>query len=152
LANFLACWRLIYAIISSSPNNSSSSTPEGAGDGDDKDWRLEDADVVLNKLDDELPTCALEGVDDSLGLSSFRDFDGDKTESRLVRGAGSVCTGGSIAMDPVEDLRRPVNDMESRVDLRGSAVLDNELGTVRGTREVDCGDARTDVRCVDGVT
>lgn len=107
----------------------------------------------MNRVDeDKLPTCDLdEGVDDSLGLSSFSDFDGDNTESRLVRGAGSVWTGGSIAMEPVEDLRRPVNDIESRVDLRGSAVLDKELGTVRGTREVDCGDARTDVLCVDGV-
>lgn len=105
----------------------------------------------MNKPDDdELPACDL-GVDDSLGLSNFSDFDGDKTERRLVRGAGSVWTGGSIAIDPVEDLRRPVNVIESRADLRGSAVLDNELATVRGTREVDCGEERTDVRFVDGV-
>lgn len=105
-----------------------------------------------NTGEEELPACDLEGVEeDNLGARSFNDLDGDNTESRLERGAGSGWRGGNIAMDPVEDLRRPVNDMESRVGLRGSVVLDNELGTVRGTREVDWGEARTDVRWVDGV-
>ena len=107
--------------------------------------------VLNNTGEDELPACDLGVEDVNFGASSFSDLDGDNTESRLMREAGSGWTGGSIAMDPVEDLRRPVNDIESRVDLRGSAVLDNELATVRGTREVDWGEARTDVRCVDGV-
>jgi hypothetical protein len=129
----------MYAIISSSPSNSSSSTPDGTGEGEDSDWRLDDADAVLNRPgDDELPPCDLDGVDDdSFGLSSLSDFEGDSTESRLLRDEGSGCAGGGIAIDPVDDLRKPVNPIESRVDLRGSAVLDTELGTVRGTRDAD---------------
>lgn len=81
-----------------------------------------------------------------MGLSSLSDLDGDKTESRLLLDKGSGGASGAIAMEPVDDLRRPVNDMESRVDLRGSAVLDTELDTLRGTRDADWGDARMDMR------
>lgn len=83
LCSFFACCRLMYCIISSSPNNSSSSTELGAGDGVDNDCLLPDGDPIV---------CWMLGVDvefddravgsETFGERSLRPFDGDKAENR----------------------------------------------------------------------
>ncbi len=80
--SFFACCRLIYCIISSSPNISSSSTELGAGEGVDSDC-LDGVPIVCWMLgvDDELFDERAVGKD-TLGLSSFRPFEGDKAENR----------------------------------------------------------------------
>ena len=94
---------------------------------------------------------------ETFGLRSLRPLDGDRAENRCddvwvdvwVEGASLGATELSEATEPVEDLRRPPKDMESRLPLRG--ILDDEVELLtRGTRDVelDEGDARTDCRCV----
>ena len=92
-----------------------------------------------------------ECVRETFGLRSLRPFDGERAENLCdvvwVEGASLGATELSEATEPVEDLRRPPKDMESRVPFRG--ILDEavELMTWRGTLalELDEGEAR---RCV----
>lgn len=51
------------------------------------------------------------------------------------------------ATEPVEDLRSPLNDIESRLLLRGKILPDVPPDTWRGTRDVEIveGDALTEV-------
>jgi len=95
-------------------------------------------------------------VRETFGLRSLSPLDGERAENRCddvwvdawVEGASLGATELSEATEPVEDLRRPPKDMESR-PLRG--ILDDEVELLtRGTRDVelDEGDARTDCRCV----
>jgi hypothetical protein len=82
----------------------------------------------------------------------LRPLDGDRAENRCtdvwVEGASLGATELSEATEPVEDLRRPPKDMESRLPLRGILDEDVEPITWRGTRDVelDEGDARVDCR------
>lgn len=84
----------------------------------------------------------------------MRPLDGERAENRCedawVEGASLGATELSEATEPVEDLRRPPKDIESRFPLRG--ILDEvvELTNWRGTRDVvlDDGDARVDCRWV----
>lgn len=85
-------------------------------------------------------------MSETFGLRSLRPLDGESAENRCddvwVEGASLGATELSEATEPVEDLRRPPKDMESRLPLRG--MLDEvELLTWRGTRDVelDEGDA-----------
>lgn len=92
--------------------------------------------------------------DESLGVSSFKDFEGESIESRLDRevvvviGAVTLSVEEGIAIELVDCFRRLPKDIESRVFLRGSPVLERELGTVRGTREIDWGELRAAERTV----
>jgi hypothetical protein len=103
---------------------------------------------VLDELEER------EWVRATFGLSNLRPFDGERAEKRyddVCVGAASLgATELSEATEPVDDLRRPPNDMDSRLPLRGILDDDVELMTWRATREVelDEGDARTDCRCV----
>lgn len=93
---------------------------------------------------------------ETFGLRSLRPLDGERAENRCddvwvdvwVEGASLGATELSEATEPVEDLRRPPKDMESRLPLRG--MLDEVELLTRGTRDValDEGDVRTDCRCV----
>ena len=84
----------------------------------------------------------------------MRPFDGDRAEKRCdtvwVEGASLGATELSEATEPVEDLRRPPKDIESRLPLRGMLDVEVELDTWRGTRDavLEEGDARMDCRCV----
>jgi len=84
----------------------------------------------------------------------LRPFDGERAEKRCdvvwVEGASLGATELSEATEPVEDLRRPPKDMDSRLPLRGMLDVEVELDTWRGTRDavLDEGDARMDCRCV----
>lgn len=95
-----------------------------------------------------------EWVRATFGLSNLRPFDGERAEKRcddVCVGAASLgATELSEATEPVDDLRRPPKDMDSRLPLRGILDDDVELMTWRATRDVelDEGDARTDCRCV----
>lgn len=86
-----------------------------------------------------------------LGLSNLSPRDGESAEKRWC-GVDSR-TGAAVAEDEptelVDDLRRPVNEIESRFDLRVRTLDDAEAAVAvdcRGTRDVDivAGDARTD--------
>ena len=91
---------------------------------------------------------------ETFGLRSLRPLDGERAENRwddaCVEGASLGATELSEATEPVEDLRRPPKDMDSRLPLRGILDDEVELMTWRGTRDVelDGGDARADCRCV----
>ena len=95
-----------------------------------------------------------EWVRATFGLSSLRPFDGERAEKRCddvwVGAASLGATELSEATEPVDDLRRPPKDMDSRLPLRGILDDDVELMSWRATRDVelDEGDARTDCRCV----
>jgi hypothetical protein len=84
----------------------------------------------------------------------LRPFDGDRAENRCddvrVAGASLGATELSEATEPVEDLRRPPKDMDSRLPLRGIWDEDVELATWRGTRDavLDEGEPRADCRWV----
>lgn len=60
-------------------------------------------------------------------------FDGERAEKRCdvvwVEGASLGATELSEATEPVEDLRRPPKDMESRLPLRGMLDVEVELVT-----------------------
>jgi hypothetical protein len=68
-------------------------------------------------------------VRETFGLRSLRPLDGERAENRwdvvCVEGASLGATELSEATEPVEDLRRPPKDMDSRLPLRG--ILDDEV-------------------------
>jgi len=76
-----------------------------------------------------------------LGARSFSPFEGESTENRWWDVDGSVFAAGveSEATEFVDDLRKPMNETESRLLLRGTEVP--TVGTApedcRGTREID---------------
>lgn len=72
--------------------------------------------------------CAEEAFEDLeegteiFGLSSLRPFDGESAENRWWVSGGA--TEETDATEPVEDFRRPVKDIESRLALRGRMLAD----------------------------
>lgn len=76
-----------------------------------------------------------------LGPSNLSPFDGESAENRWVEDVdGSALAAGveKEATDPVEGLRRPIKDMESRFDLRGRTPPLLVLPVAwRGSRDVD---------------
>lgn len=163
LAIFFACCFLMYCIISSSPRISSSSTRLDTGDGVDV--------VVCRLVEGEAIACAMLWLDDDepialrvvaseiLGLSSLRPLDGESAEKRWLCAGGGASFAWFVVMDatePVDDLRRPLNEIDSRFLRVLSPLTVEELDPEiwRGTRDVALvvaaadGDARTDCRCV----
>lgn len=148
----------MYCIISSSPTISSSSIKLDTGEGVEVvAWRLGDA-ITWVKL--WLADAELLAVDSAIfGLRSLRPFDGDRAENLWLcaAGAGSFWdAAAAVVMDatePVDDLRRPLKEMDSRFlrVVRPLIVDELEPDTCRGTRDVAVafvdGDARTDWRC-----
>ena len=158
LASFFACCFLMYCIISSSPRISSSSTRLDTGDGVDV--------VVCRLVEGEAIACAMlwlvEAIalrvvaSEILGLSSLRPFDGDSAEKRWLCAGGGASFEAWVmdATEPVDDLRRPLNEIDSRFFRVLSPLTVEELDPEiwRGTRDVALvaavdGDARTDCRC-----
>lgn len=145
----------MYCIISSSPIISSSSMELGTGDGADKDCRLEEAEgkwpVLCPVLIPGSPSRSRVAASDTFGLKSFRPFEGDSAENLCLCDSWLGAVEEKDATEPVEDLRRPEKESESRVDLRAAPLTVAEpcgADTCRGTRvEEDCeGEARTDSR------
>jgi hypothetical protein len=141
----------MYAIISSSPACSSSSTELGTGDGVDRDCRLDDADPATADAD-ELADVWCRALDREIfGVRSLSPFDGDRAAKRLWLWVSLGAAEDKEVTELVDALRRPVKDIDSRffrVDVATGAE------TWRGTRDEDEfveGDARTDIRWV-GVT
>jgi len=68
-------------------------------------------------------------VRETFGLRSLRPFDGERAENRCdddwVWGASLGATELSEATEPVDDLRRPPKDIESRLPFRG--ILEDEV-------------------------
>lgn len=122
LASFFACCFLMYCIISSSPRSSSSSTRLDTGegvdaapcllvDGDDMAW-------VMLWLVETVEFRAVES--EILGLRSFRPLEGDNAENRWLCACGAGASFWAVAAveidatEPVEDLRKPLNEIDSR--------------------------------------
>jgi len=76
-----------------------------------------------------------------LGARSFNPFEGESTENRWCDVEGSVFVAGVESEDTefVDDLRKPINETESRVLLRGTEVPIDVEGAAecRGARDVD---------------
>lgn len=84
-----------------------------------------------------------------MGARSFSPFEGESTENRWWDVEGSVFVAGveSEVTELVDDLRKPINETESRLLLRGTAVPTVGTGPedCRGAREVDTeGEPRTE--------
>jgi hypothetical protein len=67
---------------------------------------------------------------DILGLSSLRPFEGERAENRCCDSLGA--TDEIDATEPVEDLRSPVSETESRLPLRCKKLPDDD-DAVTGT-------------------
>lgn len=122
-----------------------------------KDCRLDDAaaatcaDEVEFEFECELELNVRALASEIFGLSSLRPLDGESAASRCIVVSAVVAAVDDIdATEPVEALRSPENEIDSRF-LR---VEPSGADTCRGTREVDApneeedveGEPRTDTR------
>lgn len=76
-----------------------------------------------------------------LGLRSLRPFDGERAEKRWCEDDDDSVGAWDVeaeATDDVDDLRKPLNDMDSRFDFLGRMLEDADpLTDWRGTRDDD---------------
>jgi len=121
----------------------------GTGEGVDNDCRLDEGDDL-----EGLGAWEMDEFEDrklGLGPSNFKPLDGDKAENRWELDDASALLAGveNEATDPVDGLRIPMKDIESRFDLRGRILPLPVLPVLpigcRGSREVDVdGEQRKD--------
>lgn len=127
LASFLACVRLIYCIISSSPRTSSSSTELATGEGVEIDCRLDGEPLdccwwMFGVVDDPERRDAGRDI---FGLRSLLiPFDGEAPTA--CECASKPAVDAIDETEPVDDFRNPFTEIESWMGLRALATVDEE--------------------------